>query len=118
MGDYEKGGNDYFSGQKQGARLGGDDDVECCLFMRPNNTFFMKVRVRSHIKQNIWTEYEIDMDRYSSEHEFLQAVGVAAAAACEHQAKTYGDTHSENEVMKMAVEAAVEMLHEVNKPKH
>ena len=117
MADYEKGGGDYFSGKL--AALGSlrESNVEVCLMMRQDRSYFLKVRLNSLSRPNVWTEYEVDMGRYTSEKDCLHAVGVAAMAAVEHQSEKYGDGHSESEVMKAAIDATYEMLHNINQPK-
>ena len=109
--NYDK-GDSHFTGSVQAA-FADNPDVHVVLMQRRNSTFFMRVRVRSHVKPLVWTEYEVDLDRYENERDFLKTVGIAAAAAVEHQYTTYGDKHNETEVIRAAIEAAVELMRDV-----
>lgn len=102
-----------FSGEDKDAnrRTGRDSLVTVTLFQRPNKSFFMRLSLRSDVRPNVLTRYEIDLDKASSEAEFLRAVEIAGGAAAEHQCQMYGDRHDPDDCAKAAREAAAEILH-------
>jgi hypothetical protein len=107
---------DKFSGIPKGKVREGNVDVS--LFMRANGSYFMRVAVESMMKPKVWTRYEIDQSQYTNERDFLRRVGVAAAAAVEHQSEKYGDHHDLRAIVTVAVEMASSMYNTINSPKH
>lgn len=85
--------------------------VTVTLFQRPNSTFFVRVSLRSDIRKEVLSRFEVDLDGHGSEDDFLRAVEIAGGALAEHQHETYGDVHDPSDCAKAAKEAAYEILH-------
>ena len=102
-----------FSGEhkESNRRLGTESLVTVDLFKRPNETFFMRVSLRSNVRPIIISRHEVDLDRYTGEREFLKMVLLDGGALAEHQDQTLGDSHDPAECAKAAVRAATEILH-------
>lgn len=100
-------GENYANNQ----RLGRDTLVTVDLFRRRNGTHFMRVSLRSVMKPEIISRVECDMDKYTSERDFLREVGVACGALAERQNTQYGDGHDPSDCVKAGVQAASEVLH-------
>ncbi len=107
---------DFFSGIQQGKVREGNVDV--ALYMRADTSYFMVVAVESMIRPKIWTRYEVDQSKYTNQRDFLKKVGLAAAAAVEHQGVTYGDRHDMRAIVTVAVEMATSMYDTINSPRH
>lgn len=103
-----------FGGEDREAnrKTGRDSLVTVTLFRRHNKTFFFRVSLRSDLNKKVISRYELDVDQYSSEAEFLSAIQIAGGALAEHQNVTYGDVHDPDECAKSARESAVEILHD------
>ena len=110
----------HFEGESERERdVGNNTLVVVDIFKRnvgPDaGTHYLRVSLRCPVDPRIITRYEIDLDKYSSEREFLQEVekggGLIAAAQCEKRGATWDCEF----VAKQAREAAVELLYEIDK---
>lgn len=101
-----------FSGENRKSNLdaGRQSLITVDLFKRPNNTFFMRVQLRSNVRPEILSRHEIDLDKHTNEADFIREVEIGAGALAEHQQVMYGDAHDPSECAKAAVEAAKEIL--------
>jgi hypothetical protein len=102
-----------FAGENKASnfKTGRESLVTVDLFKRTNGTFYMRVSLRSDVKPNVLSRYEMDMDRYAGEKEFLDSVMVAGGALAEHQYTMYGDRHDPDECARAARELARDILH-------
>lgn len=108
----------HFEGESERERdVGNNTLVVVDIFKRnigPDaGTHYLRVSLRCPMDPRIITRYEIDLDKYSSEREFLDEVekggGLIAAAQCEKRGANWDCEW----VAKQAREAAVELLHEI-----
>jgi hypothetical protein len=90
--------------------LGTESLVTVDLFRRANQTFFLRVSLRSINKPSVISRHEIDIDRYPDQAACLNVVAAAGGALAEHQYEMYGDTHEPSECAKAAHEAAKEIF--------
>jgi hypothetical protein len=105
---------DHFEGDSDRERkVGKQSLVVCDLFKRLDDTYFMRVSLRSIRKPGIISRYEIDLDRYTNEKDFYKAIGIAAGGLAEKQCEEYGDPHDPSECVKAGIEAASELLHDI-----
>ncbi len=112
QGDEHEG--DYFEGASERERkVGRDSQIVVDVFKRLNKTHFFRVSLRSIRQPKVITRYEVDVEQYNSESEFLKLCEVAGGAIAEHQCTNYGDRHDPDECAKAAREAAAELLHEL-----
>ena len=91
-------------------RLGTQSLVTVDVFKRGNGTHFMRVSLRSVRKPEIISRYEVNLDKYTNEADFLGEVAIAGGALAERQCQMYLDTHDPTECAKAAREAAVEVF--------
>jgi len=72
---------------KRERTVGHEREVVVDIFKRnvgpDKGTFFLRVSLRCPIKPHIITRYEIDLDRYSTERDFLNMVEIGGAAVAE-----------------------------------
>jgi hypothetical protein len=110
----------HFEGESERERAVGHDTLVVVDIFKRNvgpdaGTHYLRVSLRCPIDPRIITRYEIDLDKYNSEREFLDEVekggGLIAAAQCEKRGASWDCEW----VAKQAREAAVELLHEIDK---
>jgi len=80
-------------------------------------TYFLRVSLRSIMKPNIISRCEIDLDRYNTEREFLKHVHTCGGAVAEADNVNRGANWDCDYVAKQAVEAAKELLHDIEAQK-
>jgi hypothetical protein len=110
----------HFEGESERERKVGHDSVVVVDIFKRNvgfdaGTYYLRVSLRCPINPLIITRYEIDLDRYNTEAEFLKAVEVGGGAIAERQCETRGANWDCEWVAKQARLAAAELLHEVQK---
>lgn len=110
----------HFEGEsKRERKVGRDELVVVDVFKRLKGTdagtFYLRVSLRCPINTNIITRYEIDLDKYNTEAEFLKAVEIGGGAIAEAQCINRGAQWDCEFVAKQARAAAVELFHEINK---
>ena len=94
-------------------RVGRDSPVTVSVYKRRDNTHFLRVAVASKIKPGHYNRYNVDLDRYINEGDFLKAVLIGAGAAAEDFCERYGDTLDPEEIAKEAASAARRCLREI-----
>lgn len=109
----------HFDGESDRERkVGIDREVVVDIFRRDvgplKGTHFLRVSLRSMINSNIILRYELDVDRYQSEREFLDAVQIGAGALAEQDCEKRGATWDCENISKVARGAARELLHDIN----
>lgn len=109
----------HFEGESDRERkVGIDREVVVDIFRRDagplKGTHFMRVSLRSMINSKIILRYELDVDRYQSEREFLDAVQIGAGALAEQDCEKRGATWDCEYISKVARGAARELLHDIN----
>ena len=109
----------HFDGESDRERkVGFDREVVVDVFCRDvgplKGTHFMRVSLRSMIESKIILRYELDVDRYQSEREFLDAVQIGAGALAEQDCEKRGATWDCEYISKVARGAARELLHDIN----
>ncbi len=109
----------HFDGESERERkVGVDREVVVDIFKRNlgklAGTLFLRVSLRSMIKTDIILRYEIDLDRYSSESDFLKMVEVGAAALAEQDCERRGATWDCEYVGQQARKAAAELIHDID----
>ena len=60
------------------------------------------------------SRYEIDLDQYNNEADFLRVVEIGGGVLAERQCEKWGATWDCEHVAKQARAAAVELLHEID----
>ncbi len=110
----------HFEGESQRERrVGVDDLVVVDIFKRTigidAGTYYLRVSLRCPVDPKIITRYEIDLDKYNTEAEFLREVEIGGGAIAEAQCEKRGAKWDCEYVAKQARAAAVELLHEINK---
>lgn len=106
---------DPFEGESQKERhVGIHREVVCTIFKRRDETFFVRVSLRSRVRPRHVVRYEVNLDRYIGESDFLKTVATAGGALAEDLYEKYGDNYDPDHIAKQAMEATREMLHEVN----
>jgi len=108
----------HFEGESQRERkVGIDEIVVVDIFKRliglDAGTYYLRVSLRCPVNPQIITRYEIDLDKYNSEAEFLYEVEIGGGAIAEAQCKNRGAKWDCEWVAKQARAAAVELLHEI-----
>lgn len=78
-------------------------------------TYYLRVSLRCPVNPQIITRYEIDLDKYNTEADFLKEVEWGGGAIAEAQCEKRGATWDCEWVAKQARAAAVELLHEIEK---
>lgn len=111
-------GHDYEGESQREREVGHSREVVVDIFKRrigPDaGTYFLRVSLRSMIKPKIISRYEIDLDQYSTEREFLNIVSIGGGAVAESDNEKRGATWDCEYVAKQAREAAMELLHDIN----
>jgi len=110
----------HFDGESERERnVGNNTLVIVDIFKRlvglDAGTYYLRVSLRCPIDSRIITRYEIDLDKYSTEAEFLREVEWGGGAIAERQCEKRGAQWDCEFVAKQARAAAVELLHEINK---
>lgn len=110
----------HFDGESERERAVGHDTLVVVDVFKRNvgpdaGTYYLRVSLRCPVDPRIITRYEIDLDKYNSEAEFLREVEIGGGAIAEAQCTNRGATWDCEFVAKQAREAAVELLHEINK---
>jgi hypothetical protein len=110
----------HFEGESERERkVGIDSMVVVDIFKRTvgidAGTYYLRVSLRCPVNTQIITRYEIDLDKYSTESEFLKAVEIGGGAIAEAQCVNRGAKWDCEFVAKQARAAAVELLHEISK---
>lgn len=108
-----------FEGESERERsVGVDRQVVVDIFRRnvglDKGTYFLRVSLRSMINPQIISRFEIDLDKYSTERDFLNAVEIGGGAVAEADCTNRGATWDCEWVAKQAREAAKELLSDVN----
>ena len=108
----------HFEGESERERsVGHEREVVVDIFKRalgPDaGTYYLRVSLRCPVNPNIITRYEIDLDRYSNETDFLNAVEVGGGAIAEAQCQNRGADWDCEYVARQAREAAKELLHDM-----
>lgn len=110
----------HFEGESQRERKVGVEEVVVVDIFKRNvgldaGTHYLRVSLRCPKDPRIITRYEIDLDKYDTEAEFLHEVEIGGGAIAEAQCKNRGATWDCEWVAKQARAAAVELLHEIQK---
>lgn len=110
----------HFDGESERERkVGVDSLVVVDIFKRlvgiDAGTCYLRVSLRCPVDPRIITRYEIDLDKYNTEAEFLKEVEIGGGAIAEAQCAKRGANWDCEHVAKKAREAAVELLHEIDK---
>ena len=110
----------HFEGESARERKVGHESLVVVDIFKRNvgvdaGTYYLRVSLRCPINPNIITRYEIDLDKYNTEAEFLREVEIGGGAIAEAQCKNRGAQWDCEWVAKQARAAAVELLHEVQK---
>jgi len=110
----------HFEGESERERkVGKDEIVVVDIFKRTAGldagTHFLRVSLRCPIDTRIITRYEIDLDKYNTEEEFLREVEIGGGAIAEAQCEKRGAQWDCEHVAKQARAAAAELLHEIQK---
>ncbi len=108
----------HFDGESQRERkVGIDSLVVVDIFKRTvgfdAGTYYLRVSLRCPVDSRIITRYEIDLDKYNTEVEFLKEVEIGGGAIAEAQCEKRGAKWDCEFVAKQARAAAVELIHEI-----
>jgi len=110
-------GHDYEGESQRERKVGHEREVVVDIFKRrvgPDaGTYFLRVSLRSVINTNIISRYEIDLDKYNTEREFLNMVSIGGGAVAEADNVNRGANWDCEYVAKQAREAARELLHDI-----
>lgn len=79
-------------------------------------TYFLRVSLRSMVRSDIISRFEIDIDRYSSEADLLQQVMLGGASVAIADIENRGATWDPDYVAHQAVAAAKELFAELGDP--
>lgn len=110
----------HFDGESNRERAVGNDTlVVVDIFKRmvgaDVGTCYLRVSLRCPMDPRIITRYEIDLDKYNTESDFLKEVEIGGGAIAEAQCEKRGATWDCEFVARQARAAAVELLHEIGK---
>lgn len=110
----------HFEGESERERSVGIDSAVVVDIFRRNmglgaGTHYLRVSLRCPVDPRIITRYEIDLDKYNTEAEFLREVEIGGGAIAEAQCEKRGANWDCEWVAKQARAAAVELLHEIQK---
>jgi len=110
----------HFEGESERERkVGVDEVVVVDIFKRTvgvdAGTYYLRVSLRCPVDTRIITRYEIDLDKYNTEADFLREVEIGGGAIAEAQCEKRGAKWDCEWVAKQARQAAVELLHEIQK---
>ncbi len=108
----------HFEGESLRERkVGITEEVVVDLFQRRlgalTGTYFMRVSLRSQIRYAKIYRSDVDLDRYTTEGDFLNMVAISGGALAEHD-NEYGAKWDTEYVAKQARKAAAELFREVN----
>ena len=111
----------HFEGESNRERMVGvDREVVVDIFKRTmgaaKDTYFMRVSLRSAVRSRMIYRSDIDLDKYSSEREFLHLVEVSGGALAEHDNEK-GANWDSAYVARQARAAAAELLHDIDEQK-
>ena len=81
------------------------DNLEVALFKRPDNSHYIKVKVKSKVRFGLISSLEIDTKAANGQRDLRNRVIIAAGALAEYQAEKYNDKHDPAEFAKIAGEA-------------
>ena len=109
----------HFEGESERERKVGHDHVVVVEVFKRNvgldaGTYFSRVSLRSPVYPKRITRAEIDLDRYTNQSDFFNAVEVAGGAIAEEQCEKHGAKWDCEWVAAQARKAAVELLHEID----
>lgn len=115
----------HFEGESRRERgVGHDREVVVDIFKREANplaligtaagTYFMRVSLRSAIRPDIITRFEIDVDRYTTERDLREQAYIGGGVVAEADNENRGAIWDCAYVAKQASEAAAELLKEIN----
>lgn len=109
----------HFEGESNRERqVGHDREVVVDLFRRTRGlsagTYFMRVSLRSAVRQRLIFRSDVDLDKYSSESDFLKLVEASGGALAEEDNIKYGSNWDIGYVAKQARQAAIELLHDLD----
>ena len=90
-----------------------DSKIEVALFRRKNNSGFLKVKLRSHMKPGLISFKDIELDSVGNKTEMARAVEIAGGALAEYQDEQYGDRHDPSDCAKLAKETFEELWAEL-----
>lgn len=82
------------------------DNLEVQIWTRPDETFYVKVILRSEVKPSLLSSNQMDL----SPIDMPKKVAIMAGALAEYQCDKYGDTHEPVIVAQYALEAFNESL--------
>ena len=82
------------------------DNLEVQIWTRPDETFYVKVILRSEVKPNLLSSNQRDL----SPTDMPKKVAIMAGALAEYQCENFGDTHEPVIVAQYAMEAFNESL--------
>jgi len=82
------------------------DDVEVQLWYRPDGSRYVKVLLRSKMKNKIISSNQMDLDLLNMN----KKVAIMGGALAEYQCEAFGDSHNPFEVARATVEAYSEAL--------
>ncbi len=110
----------HFEGESERERAVGHDTLVVVDVFKRNvgldaGTYYLRVSLRCPTKPELITRYEIDLDRYDNEADFLKAVTWGGGAIAERQCEKWGASWDCEWVAAQARSAAVELLHEIDK---
>lgn len=111
-------GHDYEGESERERKVGHEREVVVDIFKRrigPDaGTYFLRVSLRSIINTNIISRFEIDLDKYNTEKEFLDMVSIGGGAVAEADNENRGANWDCEYVAKQAREAARELMHDIS----
>jgi len=110
----------HFEGESERERdVGNGSLVVVDVFKRivglDAGTYYLRVSLRCPINKQIITRYEIDMDKYDTQSDFLKEVEIGGGAIAEAQCEKRGAKWDCEYVAKQARLAAVELLDVLDK---
>lgn len=120
----EHGVGGHFEGEsKRERKVGYEQEVVVDILKRGRNpyalddregTYFMRVSLRNPIRPEMITRYEIDIERYTTEREFMAEAFKGGGLVAQTQIEKWGATWDPDYVAKQAAEAARELMAEIN----
>jgi len=93
-------------------------DVEVRLYVRPDQTKFVKVRLRSKMRSNVISYKDIEAGTHLDEQKMRHNAEVVGGALAEYQTGMYGDTHDPSDCARAAREAFMEMMSDLRQHEH
>ncbi len=109
---------DRFEGESERERKVGHDRMVVVDIFKRNlgpdaGTYFLRVSLRCPINPTIITRYQIDLDTYTNEADFLKAVEIGGGSIAERQCETRGAQWDCEYVAQQARKAASELFREI-----